>query len=145
MSAEYNDYLQTDYWKAVAVEVKKRAGYRCQVCNSQLDLCAHHRTYDHRGKELEHLDDLICLCRRCHETFHGKQQAQELPRYAGIAKSKEIRGDVEMVLITEQNRKRLRCKKVQWHWMYDNGINPKKAGWSKRAIGFEVPANWLRY
>ena len=59
MSAEYNDYLQTDYWKAVAVEVKKRAGYRCQVCNSQLDLCAHHRTYDHRGKELEHLDDLI--------------------------------------------------------------------------------------
>ena len=71
----YENYLKTDYWKAVSVEVKKRAGYRCQVCNSQMDLVAHHRCYDHRGKELEHLDDLICLCVRCHSLFHGKVQA----------------------------------------------------------------------
>lgn len=68
----YSDYLETDYWKAVAAKVKARAGYRCQLCNSQHDLCAHHRTYDHRGKELDYLDDLTCLCRRCHEIFHGK-------------------------------------------------------------------------
>jgi len=71
----YNDYLLTDYWKAVAQAVKARAGYRCQICNSGLDLQAHHRTYEHRGKELDHLDDLTCLCRRCHGVFHGKEEA----------------------------------------------------------------------
>lgn len=68
----YADYLQTDYWKAVEREVKRRADYRCQICNSQHDLQAHHRTYEHRGKELDHLGDLTCLCRRCHAIFHGQ-------------------------------------------------------------------------
>ena len=67
----YQDHLNSEYWKAVTSAVKARAGYRCQLCNSQHDLQAHHRTYDHRGKELEHLDDLTCLCRRCHAVFHG--------------------------------------------------------------------------
>lgn len=71
-NTRYEQYLKTDYWKAVALEVKKRAGFRCQVCNSQLDLVAHHRCYDHRGNELEHLGDLVCLCARCHSLFHGK-------------------------------------------------------------------------
>ena len=72
----YSDYLNTDYWKAVEREVKSRAGWRCQICNSQHDLQAHHRTYEHRGHELEHLDDLTCLCRRCHAVFHGKAVSQ---------------------------------------------------------------------
>lgn len=75
----YEQYLKTDYWKAVALEVKKRAGFRCQVCNSQLDLVAHHRCYDHRGNELQHLDDLTCLCSRCHSVFHGKTDGEEQP------------------------------------------------------------------
>jgi len=74
MSQKYNDYLKTDYWKRVAEAVKKRADYKCQLCNSQHDLCAHHRDYSHRGDELNYLNDLICLCRRCHEIFHGKQK-----------------------------------------------------------------------
>lgn len=72
---KYQTYLQTDYWKAVAQAVKKRAGYRCQICNSQHDLQAHHRCYDNRGRELQHLDDLTCLCRRCHAIFHGQLPA----------------------------------------------------------------------
>jgi len=75
--ARYAQYLTTDYWKAVEREVKSRAGFRCQVCNSQHDLQAHHRTYEHRGKELEHLADLTCLCRRCHAVFHGQLVTQE--------------------------------------------------------------------
>lgn len=74
-SMKYQTYLQTDYWKAVAQAVKKRAGYRCQICNSQHDLQAHHRCYDNRGRELQHLDDLTCLCRRCHAIFHGQLPA----------------------------------------------------------------------
>ncbi len=67
----YAEYLKTDYWKEVTDQVKKRAGWKCQICNSPHDLQAHHRTYDHRGKELDHLTDLICTCRRCHGIFHG--------------------------------------------------------------------------
>lgn len=71
MSKKYDDYLKTDYWKAVSMAVKKRGDYRCQLCNSQHDLQAHHRTYENRGKELDHWADLICVCRRCHGIFHG--------------------------------------------------------------------------
>jgi hypothetical protein len=90
---KYHDYLKTDYWKAVAQAVKKRAGYRCQICNSQHDLQAHHRCYDHKGKELQHLDDLTCLCRRCHAIFHGqlpqvapepRQRKEKTPRAYGV-------------------------------------------------------------
>ena len=72
MSKKYGDYLQTEYWSKVSDQVKKRAGYKCQICNSPHDLNAHHRTYEHRGDELKHLDDLIAMCRRCHAIFHGK-------------------------------------------------------------------------
>lgn len=87
MNENYNDYLKTEYWQTVSKAVKARAGWRCQLCNSQHDLCAHHRTYDHRGSELDHLDDLTCLCRRCHEIFHGKLQITEKPK--AKAKSKK--------------------------------------------------------
>jgi len=72
MSEKYDDYLKSEYWVKVREAVKRRASFRCQVCNSQHDLQAHHRTYEHRGRELEFLDDLTCLCRRCHAIFHGK-------------------------------------------------------------------------
>lgn len=75
----YQEHLSGDYWRKVSAAVKKRADYRCQVCNSQHDLEAHHRSYEHRGNELEHLSDLTCLCRRCHGIFH-KGDAQPAPQ-----------------------------------------------------------------
>lgn len=74
MSYSYEAYLKTDYWKNVSQLVKKRDGFRCRLCNSQHDLIAHHRSYDHRGDEQNHLGDLTCLCQRCHGIFHGKIQ-----------------------------------------------------------------------
>lgn len=54
MTASYDNYLQSDYWKQVSDAVKKRDGYKCRVCNSPHDLQAHHRDYSHRGKELDY-------------------------------------------------------------------------------------------
>lgn len=88
--SKYSDYLKTDYWKAVSLAVKKRAGYRCELCNSQHDLQAHHRCYDHRGKELEHLEDLTCLCRRCHAIFHGKETAAKEPAPQPVKRAKHV-------------------------------------------------------
>lgn len=56
--------------------MKKRAKFRCQLCNSPLDLQAHHRTYEHKGDELNHLNDLICLCKKCHKNFHAVEREE---------------------------------------------------------------------
>jgi len=66
---KYEDYIQSKQWKAKADETKRLAGYRCQVCNSDEDLHAHHRTYERLGDELQ--SDLICLCAECHSLFHN--------------------------------------------------------------------------
>lgn len=96
MTKKYEDYLKTDYWKEVSRLVKKRAGFKCQMCNSPHDLAAHHRTYEHRGSEMDHLDDLICLCRRCHAIFHGKEEAE---RPKKTKRQKEGHGIVDMAYV----------------------------------------------
>jgi len=82
--SDYQEYLQTEHWKILAEETKRLAGYRCQVCNSNDDLHAHHRTYERRGDELQ--SDLICLCKKCHELFHRKRSTVDKSKneYKGI-------------------------------------------------------------
>jgi hypothetical protein len=82
----YRSYLRTPYWKEVSRLVKKRYGWRCGVCNSPLTLQAHHRTYEHQGDELNHLDDLICLCKVCHKLFHSEQRKKTRKRKARLPK-----------------------------------------------------------
>jgi phage terminase large subunit GpA-like protein len=80
----YQDYLQTPYWKEVSRAVKKRFGWRCGVCNSPQNLEAHHRTYEHKGSEMDHLDDLICLCKICHQIFHDGKERERKKRLRSI-------------------------------------------------------------
>jgi len=66
----YSEYLQTEHWKGFARYARKRAGFRCQLCNSnKASLNVHHRTYENRG--CEHYPDVIVLCKPCHEKFHN--------------------------------------------------------------------------
>lgn len=75
----YSAFLNTIYWKTVAEEAKRRAGYRCQLCNSDKSLNVHHRCYDNRGNEVLHMEDLICLCHDCHEHHHkGRERIADL-------------------------------------------------------------------
>lgn len=72
-SMQYHDFLNTPYWKAVAYEVKRKRGFRCELCGSNNKLAVHHKTYENHGKE--HIswvmkDDLIVLCDSCHKKFH---------------------------------------------------------------------------
>jgi hypothetical protein len=65
---DYQTYLQSEGWKQRRTEAVKRAGYRCQVCNSRESLEVHHRTYVNKGHELP--EDLLVLCSSCHRRFH---------------------------------------------------------------------------
>lgn len=149
MSEAYDNYLSSDYWKSVSSAVKHRAGYRCQVCNSPHDLQAHHRSYAHRGRELDHLDDLTCLCRRCHGVFHGKLETpkpvERIIERVVIQEVTRPPADLtDTVFITHENKGKIRDFKPAWHWLKDNGIDPTRSGWRKRAIGRFVPRAFMR-
>lgn len=64
----YADYIRTEAWRQKAAAAKRRANYRCQLCNREGPLNAHHRTYERLGHERE--SDITVLCERCHEKFH---------------------------------------------------------------------------
>lgn len=66
----YADFLQTKYWKAICQQVKFKYGSTCAMCHSKENLNVHHRTYKNHGKEHVCLNDMICLCKKCHSNFH---------------------------------------------------------------------------
>lgn len=70
LNMPYRDFLETPYWKGTALFVKRREGWKCSVCGSTGNLDVHHKTYDHHGNEIYHLDELTTLCKECHRKVH---------------------------------------------------------------------------
>lgn len=69
----YAEYLMQPEWRAIRADALAKARYRCQMCNEHDErLDVHHRAYPRRGRERP--EDLIVLCRSCHETFHRLQR-----------------------------------------------------------------------
>jgi 5-methylcytosine-specific restriction endonuclease McrA len=59
-------------WKAMAKEVRIRAGQRCERCGERNKILeVHHKVYTHVGTERE-IDDLEALCPNCHHAEHGR-------------------------------------------------------------------------
>ena len=142
---KYDDYLNSEYWHEVSRRVKERAGYRCQLCNSQHDLQAHHRSYDHRGNELEHLSDLTCLCRRCHAIFHGKhkvvkKQKTEKDCVLEFVECPEVDA-MGYVTLTRENLNACRTARggLTGKTISAFGVDPKRnSGWLRRLVGQKV-------
>jgi hypothetical protein len=67
---KYHEYLRSEEWYALRKRKIKEAGGRCQMCSKGEPLHVHHRTYDNIFNEK--LEDLIVLCKDCHEKFHDK-------------------------------------------------------------------------
>lgn len=70
----YVDFLKSDYWKQVRKLVLKRDGRMCVICRETKQLDIHHDTYKNHGDEMNHLDDLMTLCRKCHKEHHDAQK-----------------------------------------------------------------------
>jgi hypothetical protein len=74
-SAEGSKSYSSD-WSELSSRVKKRDGYKCQKCggmgapDGNADLHAHHIRPKSKGGSDE-MDNLITLCRSCHEREHG--------------------------------------------------------------------------
>lgn len=72
---DYYEYIKSQEWREKAEEAKARAGNRCQVCNrsrAEVQLDAHHRTYDRLGNERP--EDITVLCRDCHQIYEDKKK-----------------------------------------------------------------------
>lgn len=69
LNAKYQEYLRSQAWIAKKWLVFKRDGYQCQHCGTAKNIQCHHLTYDHLYDEP--LDDLVTLCKQCHESAHS--------------------------------------------------------------------------
>lgn len=67
-SLPYRDYLETAHWQRTRRLAFERYGDRCVLCG-HTGTDVHHRTYERLG--CEQLDDLIVLCRTCHDLHHA--------------------------------------------------------------------------
>jgi len=58
-------------YQALSNQVLKRDGWRCQLCGTSNDLHVHHvKSRSSLGDDT--IQNLITLCAKCHETFHGR-------------------------------------------------------------------------
>jgi hypothetical protein len=70
----YVERRQTKEWAILKRQIHRRDGYRCRLCGrDDVQLHVHHRTYETYAEE--RLEDLITLCRTCHEHFHFLSEA----------------------------------------------------------------------
>ena len=67
----YQSFLKSKYWFDCKQRVLQRDGC-CQACGGRNALEVHHKTYEHHGDEMNHLDDLTALCPDCHAACHRK-------------------------------------------------------------------------
>lgn len=67
---EYREYLNSPEWAAIKAAIRDRDKV-CKDCGATSNLAVHHITYEHLKNEMEHLDDLILVCRTCHDFRHG--------------------------------------------------------------------------
>lgn len=66
----YAEYLKSEHWRNLRQIVIKRDGLKCTRCPARTRLQAHHKFYRDRFEDSVP-DDLITLCRQCHEKEHG--------------------------------------------------------------------------
>lgn len=64
---DHDLYLQSEKWKALRGQVLQRDGFMCVRCAAAAEQ-VHHLTYERWQNE--ELNDLVSLCRECHEKEH---------------------------------------------------------------------------
>lgn len=76
-----NEYARNHWWSTASVMAKKRDGWRCVECGSQIGLEAHHLipVLGRHGESgcHHHLEGLVTLCADCHLEAHRELRERE--------------------------------------------------------------------
>lgn len=76
LNMDYQSFLRTAYWAAIATYVKGKAGKKCEVCGAtDVKLKAIRRHFDNYGRDLLHLEDFKCVCEKCHAEIYNKRDS----------------------------------------------------------------------
>lgn len=67
---KYRNYLKSDAWAQLKIDLYNQRGRNCEICGSSRRLEVHHLTYKNVYKEEP--EDLLILCRKCHQQEHRK-------------------------------------------------------------------------
>ena len=65
---KYYTYLKSNEWLQIKLDLYELRGKQCEVCESKRNVQVHHLTY--KNVFNEEPEDLILLCRKCHEKEH---------------------------------------------------------------------------
>jgi len=69
----YAVFLNSKYWNTVRNMVLKRDKFKCVICSETKLLQVHHNSYKNHFNEHKHLEDLMTLCKSCHQAHHYAQ------------------------------------------------------------------------
>lgn len=72
---DYYRWINSNAYRGKRNEKLKAVGYKCELCGSAKNLQVHHITYENLG--YEPLDDLLVVCRKCHEELHKEDLKQK--------------------------------------------------------------------
>jgi hypothetical protein len=99
---DYNRYLQSDHWADLRRRKFSESGRNCKNCGSVKVPHVHHINYRHLIDCT--LDDLLVLCKICHDDLHCGAQIQKID-LAGV-ELQMIRAIIFSFRLTDEYRKR---------------------------------------
>ncbi|MBF0345601.1 MAG: HNH endonuclease [Nitrospirae bacterium] len=67
---KYGIHINSKEWYDLREKALKRANYKCEMCGANKSLNAHHVRYPIIYK-MDHIDNIVIVCRRCHKLSHG--------------------------------------------------------------------------
>lgn len=74
--ANYNAYMRSYAWRKRRDEYFTRHLKRCRACGDKERIQLHHLNYDNFGAETD--DDLLPLCKYCHDAVHDLQKRERI-------------------------------------------------------------------
>lgn len=74
-NATYKAHMRSPEWRAFRREIVTARGGKCEICQAWGRLDVHHLTYERLG--CERPEDVLVVCRECHEALHGRFDAAE--------------------------------------------------------------------
>ena len=67
----YEEYLRTPHWQTVRLDIWRLQDGKCGACTNGVIRDVHHRPGGYDRKGFERNEDVIGLCRPCHEIEHN--------------------------------------------------------------------------
>lgn len=125
---EYEKLLQSDYWKGYSYSLIKERNFTCEDCgrsfpNMRHMLQVHHLVYRDANPWSYNPEELIVLCKECHQKRHGIYPEEEVVPEEETSDEK----------IDKQPYTNTYTEELSKRYAYDNSPR-KKRNWFKYAV-----------